>query len=136
MFEELDFVTEHTGNIVVSACPTLIESSAESDEFLWGYYLRIENNSDEKICLLGKNWNITDDKGNNFCDNSAGFKGELPELEPGEYFEFSSTAPLNSAHAVFYGSCKILSSIKKTVSEIKIPTFNLNVDDGVLSVLN
>ena len=134
MFEDLDFVTEKTGDIVVSACPTLIESSKEDDEFLWGYYLRIENNSDEKICLLGKNWNITDDKGNNFCDNSAGFKGELPELEPGEFFEFSSTTPLSSAHAVFYGSCKIIR--KKTVSEIKIPTFNLNADYNLFGILN
>ena len=136
MFEDFDFVTEKTGNITVSACPTLIESSADEQGFLWGYYLRIENNSDEKIQLLGKNWNITDDKGNNFCDNSAGFKGELPELEPGEYFEFSSTAPLNSAHAVFYGSCKILKDTKKTISEIKIPTFNLNADDGFCNVIN
>lgn len=136
MFEELDFVTEQTGDIVVSACPTLIESSKESEEFLWGYYLRIENNSNQKICLLGKNWSITDDKGNIFCDNSAGFKGELPELEPGEYFEFSSTAPLNSAHAVFYGSCKIISDKQKTVSEIKIPTFNLNADNDLCCTIN
>ncbi len=135
MFADLDFVTENTGNIVVSACPALIESSVDNEEFLWGYYLKIENNSNEKIQLLSKNWNITDDKGNCFCDNSAGFKGELPELEPGEYFEFSSTAPLCSAHAVFYGSCKIFAGNKKTVSEIKVPTFNLNADGGFFATV-
>ena len=136
MFEEVDYVTEQTENIVVSACPTLIESSYEPDEFLWGYYLRIENNSDEKISILSKNWNITDEKGNLFCDNTAGFKGEVPELEPGEYFEFSSTAPISSAHAVFYGSCKIVRGTKKIVSEIKVPTFNLNAEDDFSNRLN
>ena len=73
MFEEFDYVTAESENIVISACPTLIESSTEESGFLWGYYLNIENNSDEKIQLLGKNWNITDDRGNNydhlFCDD-------------------------------------------------------------------
>lgn len=136
MFEDLDYVTEETENIVVSACPTLIESSENDEEFLWGYYLKIENNSDEKIQLLGKNWSITDEMGNSYCDNSAGFKGELPELEPGEYFEFSNIAPTNSAHAVFYGSCKILRSNKKNITEIKIPTFNLNAGDEFFSTIN
>ena len=76
-------------------------------EFLWGYYFCIENNSNHKISLVGKSWHITDDRGNNYSDDSAGFKGEIPDLEPGEYYEFSSTAPLFSSNAVFYGSCKI-----------------------------
>ncbi len=136
MFQEMDFVTEKTGDIIVSACPTLIKSSEDEDEFLWGYYVKIENNSAERIRLLGKNWNITDENGNNFCDNSVGFKGELPELEPGEYFEFCNTTPLNSAHAVFYGSCKIMADKQNTISDIKLPTVNLNAGDEIFSTVN
>ena len=44
----------------------------------------IENNTGAKIRLVGKDWNITDDRGNRYNDSSAGFKGELPELEPGQ----------------------------------------------------
>ena len=94
---------------------------------MWGYYLCIENNSDKKIQLVGKNWNITDEAGNSYNDSSAGFKGELPELEPGEYFEFTSEAPLNSPNAVFYGSCKVLSEGQSQIKEIRIPTFSLSV---------
>lgn len=126
MFEESEFVTTQTDDIVISACPVLVEEHCAASRYLWGYYLKIENNSANKIQLLGKNWNITDGLGNSFSDDSAGFKGELPELEPGEYFEFSSTAPLNSAEAVFYGSCKIAEAGKKVVREIKIPTFSLS----------
>ena len=126
MINENDFLYSQTDGIVVSACPVLVEENRRTQAFLWGYYLRIENNSAKKIQLLGKNWNVTDSKGNRFCDDSAGFKGELPELEPGEYFEFSSMMPLNASDAVFYGSCKIQEAGQKTVKEIKIPTFSLS----------
>lgn len=122
MFEEQDFSTSQSDGIVVSACPVLVDEQAS--RFMWGYYLCIENNSDRKIQLVGKNWNITDEAGNSYNDSSAGFKGELPELEPGECFEFTSEAPLNSPHAVFYGSCKILS--EGQTKEIRIPTFSMS----------
>lgn len=136
MTEDQDFVTTQTDDILISACPMLVEESKSAQEFLWGYYLRIENNSAEKIHLLGKNWNITDAKGNRFCDDSAGFKGEIPELEPGEFFEFSSVAPLNSADAVFYGSCKIMRDGQKLVKDIKIPTFTLSAKTEVPATIN
>lgn len=132
MMEEQDFVTTETDDIVISACPVLVDEKKAAREFLWGYYLRIENNSNDRIRLLGKNWNITDAFGNNFCDDSAGFKGEIPELEPGEYFEFSSMAPLNSADAVFYGSCKIMQDGKRIVKDIKIPTFSLSAKTEIV----
>ena len=53
-----------------------------------------------------------------------GFKGELPELEPGEYFEYTSYAPLQAKNAVFYGSCKVKSD--GIESNIKVPTFSLS----------
>ncbi len=122
MPEEQEFCTSQSDGIVVSACPVLVDESA--NRFMWGYYLCIENNTDSKIQLLSKNWNISDDAGNFYNDSSAGFKGELPELEPGEYFEFTSEAPLKSLNAVFYGSCKILA--KGQTKEIRIPTFSLS----------
>lgn len=123
MLEEQEFSTLQSDGIVVSACPVLVDKSASS-RFMWGYYLCIENNTDDKIQLVGKNWNITDGAGNSYNDSSAGFKGELPELEPGEYFEFTSEAALSSPHAVFYGSCKIISRGK--TKEIRIPTFSMS----------
>ena len=84
-----DMIVMEEGDVVITAASELVDSSYRAgEEFLWGYYFCIENNSDEKITLLGKNWNITDDSGRSFCDDSDGFSGEIPELEPGEYFEF------------------------------------------------
>ena len=125
MFDTDDMLTTKVDDITISAARELVEENS-AHQFVWGYYFCIENNSDKRISLLGKNWHITDDRGNSYSDNSAGFKGEIPDLEPGEMFEFSSTAPLNSANAVFYGSCKIKAA-NDEIKEIKIPTFELSV---------
>ncbi len=128
-----EFSVSKTDGITVSACPVLMDA-VSGKKYLWGYYLCIENNSDRKIQLVGKDWNITDERGNRYSDTSAGFKGELPELEPGEYFEFTSEAPLDTPHAVFYGSCKILADGHQR--EIKIPTFNFSSDAQSAHVFN
>lgn len=108
--------------INISACPMLIEGE-EQESSLWGYYLCVENNSNKKIQLVGKNWNISDSCGQTFSDDSEGFNGELPELEPGECFEFTDTISL-SRDAVFYGSCRV--NIDNKIKEVKIPTFCLD----------
>ena len=94
---------------MVSACQELLEENESSQE-LWGYVLRIENNSDERIRLLAKDLCITDEKGNSRYLPSLGFNGELPDLEPGECFEFEDTAQLDGAAAVLYGYCKALTT--------------------------
>ncbi len=136
MLNEIEPVVSSAEDIVIRACPTLVEENQNKQEFLWGYYFCIENNSSQRVQLLGKNWNITDDKGNRFCDDSMGFKGEIPMLEPGEFFEFTSMAPLSSPNAVFYGSCKIQKEGQKESQDIKIPTFMMSVTEQVVKTLN
>lgn len=118
-----DLISLQTDGIVVSAGPVLVDEEAEN-RYMWGYYLCIENNTAKKIRLVGKDWNITDDKGNRYNDSSIGFKGELPELEPGEYFEYTSYAPLQARNAVFYGSCEVVAD--GVSRNVKVPTFSLS----------
>ena len=120
---EPDYVTSQTDDIVISACQAFLDD--DDNDAACGYYLRIENNSDDTIQILGKDFSITDDRGNNFYDNSEGFKGEIPKLEPGEYFEFASLAPLSAAQAVLYGSCKIVKEKYNQIQNIKIPAVTL-----------
>lgn len=129
-----EIITIQNDDVVITAASELVDSSRQ--EFVWGYYFCIENNSDEKITLVGKNWNITDENGNVFSDESEGFQGEIPEIEPGEYFEFSSTAPLKAARAVFYGSCKIVKSGKKIVENLKLPILQFDAGNNFLACLN
>lgn len=119
---DMDFAIEDTGDILIAACQAFVE---EDEDDSCAYYLRIENNSDSRIQLISKEFNITDDHGNNYCDNTPGFKGEMPALEPGEYFEFSDRAPLSSAYGVLYGSCQIMQEDGGEVKNIRIPALNL-----------
>lgn len=129
-----DMVVVENGDLTITAASELVDAS--HPEFLWGYYFCIENNSDEKITLLGKDWNITDESGQSYNDSSEGFSGEIPELEPGECFEFSATAPLKAAHAVFYGSCKILKGAAKIAENISLPILKFDAGFSRGTVLN
>ncbi len=117
---EPDFVMIDTDNIVVSAC----QSACEDDE-LCNFCLRIENNSADKIQILSKNLNITDQFGNQYTDYELGFNGEIPELEPGEYFEFEDCARLKTTLAVLYGTCRIKDQTQNTIKDIQVPVLEL-----------
>ncbi|HCU58887.1 MAG TPA: hypothetical protein DIC64_02785 [Alphaproteobacteria bacterium] len=131
MFEP-EFVTLDTDNIVISACQALLEDSSD----LCGYYMRIENNSNDKIQVLGKNLNLTDDRGNSYLQSENGFKGEILELNPGEYFEFEDLMPVHSSSAVLYGTCRIVKEKLNQVKDIKIPALELFSNKSIPVVLN
>ena len=94
----------------------------------------IENNTASRVRLIGKDWSITDEKGRSYHDSSLGFKGEVPELNPGEYFEYTSYAPLSAQNAVFYGSCNVETEGKR--KNIKVPTFSLSAKSNSTHILN
>ncbi len=129
---DTDYVTAQTDDIVVSACQAFLDD----DDMSCAYFLRIENNSADKIQILSKSFNITDDRGHVYCNNSDGFNGEIPELEPGEYFEYADRAPVAAASAVLYGSCRIVKENGSQVKDIRIPAVDLIGNPGFGCVLN
>lgn len=119
-----DLVSLKTDGINISVGSVLVDNDNAENEYMWGYYMCVENDTQDKIRLVGKDWNITDEKGNRYNDCSVGFKGELPELEPGEFFEYTAYAPLHTSNAVLYGSCQIQTNGQQ--KNVKIPTFSLS----------
>ncbi|MBQ9235807.1 MAG: ApaG domain-containing protein [Alphaproteobacteria bacterium] len=119
-----DLICLRTDGINISVGSVLVNNDNAENDYMWGYYMCVENDTPSKIKLVGKDWNITDDQGNRYHDSSVGFKGEMPELEPGEFFEYTSYAPLKAQNAVIYGSCKVISGSEK--KDVKIPTFSLS----------
>lgn len=132
MFEP-DIVSLSTDDIVVSAC-----QSMENEDGFFGYCLRIENNSRDKIQILSQDLSITDDKGHHFGRTETGFHGEIPELNPGEYFEFEDSFSYDmSGFAVLYGSCRIIKERTNQVTNVKIPALELFFNQSNFSaVLN
>lgn len=124
-FEDVDFSFVQSGDFLVSAYPEQLDCD-DSQRGLWAYCLRIENNSSQKIRLLCRDFCITDSLGQNHYDLSEGFNGELPDLEPGEYFEFEDTAVVDGRAAVLYGSCVAQNESGETI-RIDIPLMQLSV---------
>ena len=123
-FENFDYVTAQTGDIMVSAFQEKLDET-DDNHALWGYCLRIENNSDQRIRLLKKDLCVTNDKGDRKYDLSFGFHGEIPDLEPGEIFEFEDTAFIEGNAAVLYGSC-LAATADGSEFSIKLPIVPLN----------
>lgn len=129
MLNNADWFVSNTGDISVSAYQELIDD--DSQHKLWGCFLRIENNSDEPITLLRKDFCLTDEKGTNRYDCSDGFNGELPDLQPGEYFEYEQTATTDSIGAILYGFCSAVTANGKKL-KIAIPVIDLSSKQAAL----
>lgn len=124
MIENFDCATTNTENITVSAYQELLDEDSQNRR-IWGYCLRIENNSDEPIILTEKKLCLTDERGHSYYDYSAGFNGELPDLQPGEYFEYEETTQTEGLSAVLYGFCSAITAKGKAI-KIKLPVMNLS----------
>ena len=87
-----------TRGIVVSVEPNYLEanSSPGSSHYVWAYRVRIENQGRERVQLLNRHWMITNSRGELNEVKGPGVVGEQPVLGPGESFEYSSGAPLNT----------------------------------------
>lgn len=134
MYCNSDFVTEQTNGIVITAYNELLDERAADNAFCWGYYLRIENNSENKISLLGHKISVTDARGCTVSVASEGFGGELPEIAPGEVFEFEDYAT-SKASAVLCGSCKIYDGTHQ-IRNIRMPVMSLIAGNDEQRILN
>ena len=122
--ENIDLLSAQTGDILIFACRECVDAD-ENKRTLWSYVIRVENNSLQRIRLLKKDFCITDCTGRNYYDLTDGFHGELPDLEPGEYFEYEDTAITDGSAAVLYGSC-IAQNEKGQMINIKLPLIELS----------
>jgi ApaG protein len=96
-----------TREIAVSVEPTYLEtrSSPESSQYVWAYRVIIENQGRETVHLLSRHWMITN--------------------APGERFEYTSGAPLDTPWGMMGGAYQIETESGEHF-DIEIPTFSLD----------
>ena len=128
--------TAKTRGIVVSVEPTYLEtsSSPDSSAYFWAYRVVIENQGRETVHLLNRHWMITNERGELTEVKGSGVVGEQPVLKPGERFEYTSGAPLNTPSGMMGGAYQMESESGERF-DIEIPTFSLDRPDQNL-VLN
>jgi ApaG protein len=116
-----------TRGIAVSVEPVYLEanSSPGNSQYVWAYRVTIENQGRETVQLLSRHWMITNARGELNEVKGPGVVGEQPILKPGERFEYTSSAPLNTPWGMMGGSYQMESGDGEHF-DIEIPTFSLD----------
>ena len=124
----------NTRGIAVRVEPTYLEtrSSPDSSQYFWAYRVIIENQGRETVQLLRRHWMITNARGELTEVKGPGVVGEQPVLKPGESFEYTSGAPLDTPSGMMGGAYQ-MESERGERFDIEIPTFSLDrPNQGIL----
>src|SRR6202789_977461 len=123
-----------TKEIAVSVEPTYLEarSSPDISQYFWAYRVIIENRGRETVQLLSRHWMISNARGELTEVKGPGVVGEQPVLKPGESFEYTSGAPLDTPSGMMGGAYQMETESGERF-DIEIPTFSLDrPNQGVL----
>ena len=95
-----------TEGIKITVRPVYIDgqSDAMSRKFVFAYFIRIENNSSEKVQLLRRHWFIRHSSGRLEEVEGEGVIGKQPVIAPGEYHEYNSYCILETMEGTMEGT--------------------------------
>jgi ApaG protein len=117
---------EITRGIRVAVEPSFLEDQSEPNEnrYLWAYHITIENKGGETVQLLSRYWRITDSRGRVREVRGSGVIGEQPTIPPGQAYEYTSGAPLETPSGFMTGTYRMRAASGENF-EITIPMFAL-----------
>ncbi len=84
------------------------QSTPEDGRFVFAYTIRIHNSGQVPARLISRHWLITDGNGKVQEVKGDGVVGEQPWLRPGEDFEYTSGAVLETGMGTMQGSYQML----------------------------
>ena len=113
-------------DIDVATCFLDDQSAPEEGRFVFAYTIHIRNEGKVPARLLGRHWLITDGNGKVQEVVGEGVVGEQPWLRPGEGFEYTSGAVLETDIGTMRGSYDILAD-DGTRFAAPIPQFTLAI---------
>ena len=102
------------------------QSIPEDDRYVFAYTIRIRNTGQVPAQLLARHWVITDANGKVQEVRGDGVVGEQPRLEPGQQFEYTSGAVLETPLGTMRGSYRMLSD-DGTEFDAPIASFTLSI---------
>ncbi len=115
-------------NITVAAQAFYMEeqSSPDQDRYVFAYTIVIQNQGTIPAKLLSRHWIITDANGKVEEVRGEGVVGEQPYLRPGEGFQYTSGAILETVVGGMKGSYQMLADDGVTF-DAEIPAFVLSI---------
>lgn len=128
------FFYRMTDGIRVSVRPTYLpeQSIPEQQQFVFAYFVRIENVGAQAAQLLSRRWRIHDSCGEDTEVAGDGVVGEQPLLSPGGVHEYQSFCVLKSPNGHMEGEYRFLRA-DDTRFDAVIPRFTLAADEWLSS---
>ena len=95
-----------TDDIKVEVFPEYMpdHSEPEKKQYFFSYRVLITNQGDKSVRLLSRHWIIINSDGDREDVEGPGVVGYLPELNPGESFEYSSSCPMDTEWGTMEGT--------------------------------
>ncbi len=100
-----------TNNIRVEVDSQYLPEHSQPFQSRWyfQYSVRITNEGDETVQLIGRHWIITDATGRVEEVKGNDVVGEQPQLVPGESFSYTSGCQLKTSSGVMHGTYAMVS---------------------------
>lgn len=123
------FFYKETLGIRVSVRPLYLpdHSRPSRGEYVFAYFVRIENVSRRTVQLLSRRWHIHDSIGEDIEVAGDGVVGEQPFLGPNDVHEYQSFCVLKSPSGYMEGSYRFIGA-DDLLFEATIPRFVLSTD--------
>jgi len=112
-------------NIMVETFYQPAHSNPLNSEYLFAYRITIENRTANTLKLLSRHWHIIDSNGTHREVEGEGVVGEQPVIAPGDSYQYSSAANLNSDIGKMYGTYVVENLSNKRKMKVAIPEFQL-----------
>lgn len=103
------------------------QSNVMKDKYVFSYRITIYNRSENIVTLKKRHWEIIDAHGEVEKVSGIGVVGEQPVLYPGDDYEYSSGAHLNTPWGCMEGCYEFEDNYGERFS-VPIPRFNLKAD--------
>ncbi len=117
---------QHAIEVIVATRFLDDQSIPEDDRYVFAYTIRIRNVGDVTAQLLSRHWVITDANGKVQEVRGDGVVGEQPRLRPGDQFEYTSGAVLETPLGTMQGSYRMQAD-DGTEFDAPIASFTLSV---------
>ena len=103
-------MSEQDYNVQVSAEAVFVpeRSDPDAERFFFAYTITIRNQGSVAARLLTRHWIITDGTGSEQEVHGDGVVGEQPHMEPGQGFQYTSAAVIETPVGSMHGSYQMV----------------------------
>lgn len=123
------FYYKETQGIRITVHPVFLPEHSQPllQQYVFAYFIRIENVSRKRVQLLTRHWVIHDSIGEEHEVVGEGVVGQQPTLDSGSVYEYNSFCVLKSPQGYMEGSYRFIGS-DDILFDAAIPRFYLHAD--------